>query len=331
MRRHRLHVLAAALVLVSAAGSLPLLTSSSFSDTTGNEGSSLSALPDWTAPTVAVAAIAKTAGGSAGFIKKSGTYYVYAAPTDSGAPASGIGSVKANVSTITTGQTAVVLVAGSYSAGGVAYQYRSAQLTAKSTLPAGLVAFSVTAIDNAGGSTSANFSVTGDNTVPSASAVQATNVSGGTAGKPELGDTLTLTYSEPMDWASILDDWDGTTTDVVLVLINGNGSSSDYFQVYSTDLALRPLGTIYLNRSDVLTSTSGAYVAFGLSGVGTRTSMTASGSALSFVLGTPTGSVGTAGAAAAMTWTPSTAATDRAGNASTATTRTESGTSDKDF
>ena len=59
--------------------------------------------------------------------------------------------------------------------------------------------------------------------------------------------------------------------------------------------------------------------------------MTASGSAISLVLGTPSGAALTANAAAAMTWTPSAAATDRAGNATSVTTGTESGASDKDF
>ena len=74
------------------------------------------------------------------------------------------------MTTVTTGQTAVPLVAGTYSADGVSYGYRSAQLTAKATLAAGPLAFSVTATDQASGSTTTGFSVTGDNTVPSASA-----------------------------------------------------------------------------------------------------------------------------------------------------------------
>jgi hypothetical protein len=331
VHRRGKHALAASLVVVAAAGALPLLTSSSFSGTTGNDGNSIAALPDWIGPTVGVAAIAKTTGGSVGFIKRSGTYYVYAAPIDSGAPPSGIGTVKADVSTITTGQTAVPLVAGTYNVGGVAYQYRSAQLTARSTLTAGTVAYSVTATDRAAGTTSASFSVTADITAPSASAVSATNVAGGTIGRPELGDSLILTYSEPMDWTSILAGWDGTTTDVMLALIDGTGANTDYIQVYTPGLALLPLGTVYLNRSDVVTGGSGTYVAFGFAGYGTPTRMTASGSAVTLVLGTPTGPVGTMAAAAAMSWTPSIAAFDRAGNTASATARAETGTSDKDF
>jgi len=329
MRVHKLHALGVALLVVSGAGSLPLITSSSFSDATVNSGNLISAAPDWVAPTVSAAAIGKTAGGSTGYIRASGTYYVYAAVADTGAPASGIGSVTANVTTITTGQTAVPLVAGTYTAGGVSYQYRSAQLTAKATLAAGVLGFSVTATDLAANTSSAAaFTATGDNTVPSASDVQATNVAGGTVAMPELNDTLTLTYSEVMDWTTILAGWDGTTTNMRLRLVNGGGNNSDYLETYSSSQVLLPLGTVYLTK-DLLNGAAGIYVEFGATGTPTR--MTASGAAISLVLGTPSGAVGAANAAAAMTWTPSTGATDRAGNATSATTATESGASDKDF
>jgi len=325
MRGHGLQVLAVILVVASAAGSLPLVTSSSFSDQTVNNGNLISAVPDWVAPTVTPAAIAKTAGGSAGFLKASGTYYVYASATDSGAPASGIGSVTANVSTVTTGQTAVPLVAGSYSAGGVSYSYRSAQLTAKATLGAGPLAFSVTATDQAANSATAAFSVTGDNTVPSATDVQATNVAGGTVAMPELGDTLILTYSEVMDWTTILAGWTGATTNVQLKLVAPAGNTNDYIEVYSPSQVLLPLGTITLGSKDFAKND----VVFGATG--TPTTMIASGSALTFVLGTPSVGADTSKTASAMTWTPSTTTTDRAGNATSATPRTETGASDKDF
>jgi hypothetical protein len=328
MRAHKLHALGVALLAVSFAGALPLVTSSSFSDTTVNSSNLISAAPDWVAPTVSAAAIAKTAGGSTGYIRASGTYYVYAAATDSGAPASGIGTVTANVTTVTTGQTAVPLVAGSYSAGGVSYGYRSAQLTAKATLAAGPVAFSITATDQAANGSTAVFSVTGDNTVPSASDIQTTNVAGGTAASPELGDTLTLTYNEVMDWSTILAGWNGTTTNVQLKLIDAGGPANDYIEVYSPSQVLLPLGTIDLGAADFVKGGVGQVV-FGATG--TSTGMTASGSTLTFVLGTPNVAAGTEKNANAMTWTPATGVTDRAGNAISLTPRTETGASDKDF
>ena len=60
---------------------------------------------DTVAPTVSAATIAKTAGGVDGYVKQGGTYYVYAQVTDTGSPATGVSTVRANVSTVTTGAT----------------------------------------------------------------------------------------------------------------------------------------------------------------------------------------------------------------------------------
>ena len=51
-----------------------------------------------------------------------------------------------------------------------------------------------------------------DNTAPTATDVQTTNVGGGTNGKAETGDTITFTYSETLDPYSILAGWNGSST-----------------------------------------------------------------------------------------------------------------------
>ncbi|HJQ42105.1 MAG TPA: Ig-like domain-containing protein, partial [Jatrophihabitantaceae bacterium] len=102
-----------------------------------------------------------------GFITQGTLYYVYANASDAG---SGIASVTANVSTVTTGQTAVPLVAGSYTVGGVTYGYRSAALTANAALSQGNKAYNATATDRVGQSvTSSNTNVVVDNTAPTGS------------------------------------------------------------------------------------------------------------------------------------------------------------------
>src|ERR1700749_3484411 len=93
-----------------------------FTATASDAGNSITAATDFRAPTASASAIGKTAGGIVGQIKKSGTYYVYANVADTGNPASGISKVTANVSSITSGSTAVALSSGSFSAGGVAYR-----------------------------------------------------------------------------------------------------------------------------------------------------------------------------------------------------------------
>jgi hypothetical protein len=123
---------------------------------------------DSTGPTVAGVAVANTTTSAAGWLRKSGAYIVYANASDP----SGISTVKANVSTITSGQTALALAACSTACtvGGVTYGYKSASKTAGSTLAAGAVSFTVTATDGVGNATTANGSATADNTAPTASA-----------------------------------------------------------------------------------------------------------------------------------------------------------------
>ena len=59
--------------------------------------------------------------------------------------------------------------------------------------------------------------------------------------------------------------------------------------------------------------------------------MTMSGSTITIVLGTASGAVTTVGNTSSMVWTPSTAATDLAGNACTATAVTQTGAAKKQF
>ncbi len=72
--------------------------------------------------------------------------------------------------------------------------------TATTPQAAGSKSFSITAADVAGnGGTTGGFSVIVDNTAPTGTDMQTTNVVGGTTGLAETGDTITLSFSEPMD------------------------------------------------------------------------------------------------------------------------------------
>jgi hypothetical protein len=284
----------------------------------GGSTASASILVDTQAPTVTAAAIAKTQGGTAGFIKQGGTYYVYANVTDGG---SGVANVTANVSTVTAGQSAVALSSGSFTAGGVTYNRRSAQLTANNPLAAGAKAFSITAVDTAGNSgTQGGYSVTVDNTAPAASDVETTNVGGGTTGTAETGDTITFTYSETMDPESILSNWTGAATTVTLRLIDG-GAGNDSVQIWNAaNTAQLPIGSVDLGATGHVT----ASVTF------TSSTMTQSGADITITLGTPSGAT-TRAAAGRMSWTPSVTATDRAANGCSTTPVNESGGNDRNF
>jgi hypothetical protein len=308
-------------------------TSYTFAVTATNSvgtGSSSPSSPgaDWVAPTASASAIGRSGAYFTGFIKQGASYYVYANVTDSGIPTSGIASVTADVHTITSGSTAVALTAGTYSAGGTAYNYRSAALTAATSLAAGSDAYTVTSTDNAGNSGTQNYTTTIDNTAPTAVDVQSTNVSGGTVGHVEQGDTLKLTYSGAIDPYSILAGWTGATTNVQIALVDGGGTASDLIYVYTTASSPTqiPVGIITLNTSGNVTTGGGNYIVYGATGTGTPSTMTLNGSVITLVFGLGNAQSATSTTAAAMSWAPSTTATDIAGNANTATAATQSGT-----
>lgn len=293
-------------------------TYAAFSWTTPNGANSLATDTDWTAPTGS-STIAKTTSTTGGVIAQGSAYYVYANATDSGNPASGVASVRANVGNITTGQTNVALstTGGPWTISGVSYAYRSASLTANNPLSAGSKSYTLTLTDSHTPANSATqtFSVVVDNTAPTAADVQA-NVGNGI---PEAGDQLTYTFSETMDLTSILAGWSGTSTSVQASFANGGCGTNDSITILDSGGGTGVhLGTVCVG--DVVN--------------GNRTfstsSMSASGATVTVTLG---GSPGGTKAASntTLSWTPSTLATDVAGNAMSATAVNESGALDTDF
>jgi hypothetical protein len=267
---------------------------------------------DLVPPVVANSVISKTTPYVPGFIRQGGTYYIYANVTDVGC---GVATVTANVSTVTTGQTAVPLASGSFTIGGVSYNRRSASVTANATLSEGAKAYTITATDAAANSvTQGGFSVTVDNTRPTGTNVQTTNA--GTVGAPGLGDTITFTFSEPMGVDSILAGWTGGSTNVV-VRITQNAGGDQVTVRNAANTAALPLGTVNLVGTNYVTATRD----FGATG--TASSMVQSGNAITITLGTASGAVGTQASGGNMVWTPSATATDRAGNTCQTTNATE--------
>jgi hypothetical protein len=311
----------------------------SFSSRAENPGNGITAASDFRAPQVTAVALGKASGGTTGFVKQGGGFFVYAnVAADTGNPASGTASVTADASNFTAGATAVSLVAGSYSAGGVSFNYRSASLLANASLAQGAKSFTVTAADKALNSASLVGSAAVDNTAPTAADVQTTNA--GTNGLAEAGDSLILTFSEPIEPASILAGWSGAATSVV-VRINDNGLlglplGNDSVQIWNAaNSTVLPLGAVDLGRSDYVAGLLGGNVRFGVGG--TPSTMTMSGSAVTIVFGTynataivdPTRT--TAGGNGTAAWTPVAGLYDRAENAISTAVATESGAGDKEF
>lgn len=323
-RRARHLTLAASVALLIAVTMSVGQSFGSFTATAANGGNTFATASDYRAPTINRSVIAKSAGGTPGFIKQGGAYFVYADITDTGNPASGISTATSSTSTVTTGATATALSSGSFSIGGLSYGRRSASLTANATLAAGTYTYSVTSADVAGNSGSQSYTVTVDNTVPTGTDIQTAN-GGSIAGRPELNDTITYTFSEPIDPNSILAGWTGTATNVV-ARVNDGGASNDQVQIFnSTNLSQLPLGSVNLGRTDYVTSS----ITFGASG--TASNMTMSGNAITVKLGTQSAAGTTAASTGTMVWTPSATATDRAGNAASTTNATETGTADREF
>ena len=121
---------------------------------------------DSTAPTVSASAIADQNTTTGGSIHQGASYYVYANVSESG---SGLNTVTANVSNLTTGATAVALSTsgGPWTISGTSYAYRSALQPANGSLSQGSKSFTVTGVDNVANSGSLPGSVTVDNTAPS--------------------------------------------------------------------------------------------------------------------------------------------------------------------
>jgi hypothetical protein len=305
----------AALTMASATTGV---THGAFAGQTSAGGNIITAMPDFRGPTIARIAIGKNSGGATGFLRPSGTYRIYAMVTDVGTPPSGTATVTANVANVTAGQTAVPLTAGNVTAGGQTYNYSSAVLTA-GALSNGLKGFSVVATDVAGNASTLNDSVTIDNAAPAPTNISA---SGGTAGRPEIGDVLTLTTNDTLDSFSLLANWTGAATTVQVRFVNNAGA--DRLQIWnSAGTTQLPFGTIALGRTDF---TAGTTLSFNGS------TMTQSNGVITVTLGAPfTGTQVTVGGTGTMVWTPSATATDRAGNAMTTAAFNEPAPTDRDF
>jgi hypothetical protein len=129
-----------------------------FSATTVNSANTFSAAPDFVAPTLSRSTAAQASGGVAQHIHPGASYHLYGELSDSGNPASGVASVTANLSALSSGETAAAMPFGAFSFGGTGYNRRSAALTANATLSACSYTPTITSTDVAGNSGTENAS-----------------------------------------------------------------------------------------------------------------------------------------------------------------------------
>ena len=198
-----------------------------------------------------------------------------------------------------------------------------AQDTAVGSLTVALAAAATGIRDAAGNQSAFAATAPADAAKPLAVAVAAAD-GAGTTGRMQTGDVLSLTYSEAIDPASIVNGWNGGATSVTVRVDNGSGLFGDDSLTIRSGSSTLDLGSVNLNRYDYV---SGGDVDF------TGSTMVRSDATITVTLGTPDqpSRVVTAGGAENMTWSPSTGAADPAGNAALGTAVSESGTSDRDF
>lgn len=281
---------------------------------------------DAVAPSVGTTVGSKTALYVPGYIRQGGTYFVYANVTDAGGGCtpSGVSTVRTNVSTITTGQTAVSVAPGSFTVGGVAYGFRTASITANATLAAGTYTYAITSTDAlANAQTQTGYTVIVDNTRPAGADIQTAN-GGSIVGRPEMGDSVTYTFSERIDPQTVLAGWTGTATNVVARITQA--TSGDQLTIRNAaNTAALPFGTANLIGTGYVSTTRD----FGATG--TPSIMVQSGNSITVTFGTASGATTTQTTAGVVSWLPPTTLTDRAGNTCQTTTTLESGAADVEF
>jgi len=308
----RVHgVIGLALAALAAAALAVGFSAASFTDSTQNP-QTLSAVTDFLAPSAGASVVGKAEGGAGGYVRAAGNYRVYANVTDSGNPSSKTSSVKANVSALTAGQTAVALTAGSYTFDGVSYNYRSAQLKVDSGASAGTKSYALTLLDGAGNSRVQSFSVVVDNGPFAGSSFATANGSGNESGEPEEGDTITFTYNDVPEAETIKSSWEGEAVSVKVSIADSSGNET--------------LSVSGVNLGSV--SLKGDYVDSGKTVNFSSSSMTLSGSAVTIVLGEPssTSTINDDNSSRAPVWLPSSAADDQAGNTCSTATVTAANT-----
>lgn len=185
------------------------------------------------APTVTATVIGQASGAVVnGYVQDNAGYYVYANVTDNSG--TGIQNVTANLANVTSGDTAVTLTAGSYTApGGGSYAYRSGLITSNPSQVDGLVHYTVNATDNSARTStySNNGSVSFDTSAPT---VATPTVTGG---------YYTFT-SVPVSLGTVIDNSSGSGVNASTIVLQrdqavlNNNSCGTFQGTFSTTVTL---------------------------------------------------------------------------------------------
>jgi predicted ribosomally synthesized peptide with SipW-like signal peptide len=296
------------------------------------------AIADWVAPAVSDVHVLKREGGTPGYLRPGGEFRVCATVgADSGNPASGLRDFATDLTSLATTLLAPLLTTPPAATCPASSNQDSGLKRLPTTATVGTKTITATSRDNAGNTQTESSSVVVDGVAPkqAASGFTTTNVAGGTAGRPETGDTITFSFDEPIDPHSVVPGWTGAAPATVYPYFIQSGNK-DTLVVYRTDAngaaALTPLTTaagVELNGNYV-----GATVYF-------NATMEVAGNGLRLTLGTvPANAAGTnlaanvgltTGSTTATVWPAGTGMFDRAGNPLAAASQTEPLPLDREF
>jgi hypothetical protein len=201
-------------------------------------------------------------------------------------------------------------------------------VTASTGTGAGTLGLNLTSVgtiaDPAGNALSATLPVVGevyaiDKTKPVPSAFALSNGTG-TPGTVDLGDKVTVTYSETLKVSSLCSTWSGdgsdqSLSDATVTITNGNGSNNDTLSGITSPTCTFNFGSVDLVSSGWVSTTR----TFGATGTKSTVQWNAATKTLTITLGTASGAVGSGVANVVPVYTPSTAITDPAGNTMNAT------------
>jgi hypothetical protein len=109
----------------------------------------------------------------------------------------------------------------------------------------------VVATDSSNRTSESTSTFTVDAKRPEPGGVRTTNVAGGTAGTIDAGDSLTLTYSETIEPASILSRFDGSPIAVRAEITQLSGNAADVLRIFDGTTAL-PIGSVSLGARGYL-------------------------------------------------------------------------------
>ncbi|MEN3284123.1 MAG: hypothetical protein V7607_5263 [Solirubrobacteraceae bacterium] len=301
MRRAAFAALACALAAIACVeGSAATFTASA------TNAASFTTAADWVAPVVTLVSPAdgaltndgtpdlSGAAGNAAGDSSTVTVRIYAGSSATGSPVQTLTPTRSGASWSTTAAT---LTSGTY----------TAQASQSDTGA------------NTGTSTAHTFTV--DTIAPTATDVAASN-GGATAGKIEAGDLVTFTFSEPIDPASVLAGWNGTSTAVQVKITAGVLAPDPFTVLDSGGSATVHLGTVQSN-GDYVTTTA-TFDATMVRSADMKSVVVTVGTRQSGIMAV------LAAGAQNMAWTVDGAVKDLAGNAVTTVSLTESA-SDVDF